>query len=159
MPDVSSMASPDPLTLLPHRFPLLLVDRITSVEPGKGARGIKTVTGNEWSTIGSTHDAGAQAMPHLLIVESLAQLSAAVLVTLLEGSEGAIGYFLGFSNVRFRGRAAPGDVLELSIELRQFKRGVCKTHGVARMGACDVVRADLTTIIRAADARERAALA
>ncbi len=159
MSEIRAPAIPDPLTLLPHRFPLLLVDRITSVQPGKGATGIKTVTGNEWSTIGSSHDAGAQAMPHLLIVEALAQLSAAVLVTLLEGSAGAIGYFLGFSNVRFRGRAAPGDVLQLSIELRQFKRGVCKTHGVARVGDCDVVRADLTTIIRAADAKERAALA
>jgi 3-hydroxyacyl-[acyl-carrier-protein] dehydratase len=98
-------------------------------------------------------------MPHLLIVEALAQLSAAVLVTLLEGSEGAIGYFLGINNVRCRGQAAPGDVLELSIELRQFKRGVCKTHGIARVGSLDVVRADLTTIIRVADAQTRAALA
>ena len=152
-------ALPDPLTLLPHRFPLLLVDRITSVEPGKRAAGLKTVTGNEWSTIGSTHDAGAQAMPHLLIVEALAQLSAAVLVTLLEDGAGAIGYFLGINNVRCRGRAAPGDVIELSIELRNFKRGVCRTHGVARVGDLDVVRADLTTIIRVADAKERAALA
>jgi 3-hydroxymyristoyl/3-hydroxydecanoyl-(acyl carrier protein) dehydratase len=149
---------PDPLTLLPHRFPLLLVDRIVAVEPGKHATGVKTVTGNEWCTIGSHHDAGAQAMPHLLIVEALAQLSAAVLVTLLEGSAGAIGYFLGFNHVRFRGRAAPGDVLSLEIELRQFRRGVCKTRGVAKIGDVDVVRADLTTIIRAADAKERAAL-
>lgn len=148
----------EPLTLLPHRFPLLLVDRITSVEPGKRATGVKTVTGNEWSSVGSSHDAGALEMPHLLIVEALAQLSAAVLVTLLEGSAGAIGYFLGINNVRFRGRAAPGDILDLSIELRQFKRGVCRTHGVARVGRTDIVRADLTTIIRVADARERAAL-
>ena len=149
---------PDPLTLLPHRFPLLLVDRITSVERGKRATGVKTVTGNEWSTIGSTHDAGAQAMPHLLIVEALAQLSAAVLVTLLEDGAGAIGYFLGINNVRCRGRAAPGDVIELSIELRNFKRGVCRTHGVARVGNMDVVRADLTTIIRVAGPKERAAI-
>ena len=149
---------PDPLTLLPHRFPLLLVDRITSVERGKRATGVKTVTGNEWSTIGSTHDAGAQAMPHLLIVEALAQLSAAVLVTLLEDGAGAIGYFLGINNVRCRGRAAPGDVIELSIELRNFLRGVCRTHGVARVGDMDVVRADLTTIIRAAGPKERAAI-
>ena len=149
---------PDPLMLLPHRFPLLLVDRITSVERGKRATGVKTVTGNEWSTIGSTHDAGAQAMPHLLIVEALAQLSAAVLVTLLEDGAGAIGYFLGINNVRCRGRAAPGDVIELSIELRNFKRGVCRTHGVARVGNMAVVRADLTTIIRVAGPKERAAI-
>jgi len=148
----------DPLTLLPHRFPLLLVDRITAVEPGKYATGVKVVTGNEWSSVGSNRDPAALEMPHLLIVEALAQLSAAVLVTLLEGSAGAIGYFLGITNVRFRGRAAPGDVLDLRIELRQFKRGVCKTRGVARVGSLDVVRADLTTIIRVADARERAAL-
>ena len=150
---------PEPLTLLPHRFPLLLVDRITSVEPGRRATGIKTVTGNEWSTIGSSRDAGAQAMPHLLIVEALAQLSAAVLVTLLEGSEGAIGYFLGFTNVRLRGRAAPGDVLDLSIDLQAFRRGICRTRGVARCGGVDIVRADLTTVIKVADAKERAALA
>jgi 3-hydroxyacyl-[acyl-carrier-protein] dehydratase len=148
----------EPLTLLPHRFPLLLVDRITAVEPGKRAAGVKTVTGNEWSSIGSSRDAAALEMPHLLIVEALAQLSAAVLVTLLDGSAGAVGYFLGISNVRFRGRAAPGDVLDLSIELRQFKRGVCKTRGIARVGAIEVVRADLTTIMRVADARERASL-
>lgn len=142
---------PDPLTLLPHRFPLLMVDRITAVEPGRRAAGIKTVTGNEWTSVGSSHDAGAQEMPHLLIVEALAQLSAALLVTLIEGGAGAIGYFLGINNVRCRGRAAPGDVLELSIELRNFKRGLCRTHGVARVGDLDVVRADLTTIIRAAE--------
>ena len=149
----------EPLTLLPHRFPLLLVDRITGVVPGERATGVKVVTGNEWCSIGSSGDPGAYQMPHLLIVEALAQLSAAVLVTLLQGSEGAIGYFLAISKVRFRGRAAPGDVLDLSIDVRQFKRGVCKTHGVARVGSLDVVRADLTTIIRVADAKERAALA
>lgn len=153
------MTPPDPLTLLPHRFPLLLVDRITEVVPGKRASGVKTVTGNEWSTIGSNGDVGAQAMPHLLIVEALAQLSAAVLVTLLTDQHGAIGYFLGINNVRCRGRAAPGDVLQLTIELRQFRRGVCKTHGVARIGGTDIVRADLTTIIRAADDAARTSIA
>ena len=154
----TATAAWEPLTLLPHRFPLLLVDRITSVVPGQRATGIKAVTGNEWSSIGSSGHGGAQAMPHLLIVEALAQLSAAVLVTLLEGSEGAIGYFLGISNVRFRSRAAPGDMLEMEIVLRQFKRGVCRTRGIARVNGVDVVRADLTTIIRVADAKERAAL-
>lgn len=154
----ATIATWEPQTLLPHRFPLLLVDRITGVEPGKRATGVKTVTGNEWSSVGSAGDDGPQAMPHLLIVEALAQLSAAVLVTLLHGSDGAIGYFLGISNVRFRGRAAPGDVLEMEIALRQFRRGVCRTRGVARVNGLDVVRAELTTIIRVADAKERAAL-
>lgn len=155
----SPVAPPlEPLTLLPHRFPLLLVDRITSVEPGKRATGVKTVTGNEWSSIGSNGDSAALEMPHLLIVEALAQLSAALLVTLIDGGSGAIGYFLGITNVRFRGRAAPGDVLDLTIDLQQFKRGICKTRGTARVGDVRIVQADLTTIMRVADARERAAL-
>ena len=144
---------PQPLTLLPHRFPLLLVDRITSVEPGKRATGVKTVTGNEWSSIGSNRDAAALEMPHLLIVEALAQLSAALLVTLIDGGAGSIGYFLGITNVRFRGRAAPGDVLDLTIDLLQYKRGVCRTRGSARVGTQEIVRADLTTIMKAASGR------
>ena len=145
--------NPEPLTLLPHRFPLLLVDRITSVEPGKRATGVKTVTGNEWSSIGSNRDAAALEMPHLLIVEALAQLSAALLVTLIDGGAGSIGYFLGITNVRFRGRAAPGDVLDLTIHLLQYKRGVCRTRGSARVGSQEIVRADLTTIMKAASGR------
>lgn len=139
----------DPMTLLPHRYPFLLLDRITDVEAGKSARGIKNVTGGEWC-VGETGGADrARDMPHLLIVESLAQLSAALFATLMVGAEGAVGYFMGIDRMRCRGRARPGDVLQLSITLRQFRRGVCKTHGVARVGTVDVVRADLTTILRA----------
>lgn len=153
MPSPATPPHPEPLTLLPHRFPLLLVDRITSVEPGKRATGVKTVTGNEWSSIGSYRDAAALEMPHLLIVEALAQLSAALLVTLIDGGAGSIGYFLGITNVRFRGRAAPGDVLDLTIDLLQYKRGVCRTRGFARVGTQEIVRADLTTIMKAASGR------
>jgi 3-hydroxyacyl-[acyl-carrier-protein] dehydratase len=143
MPDVI-----DPSVLLPHRFPFLLVDTIRVVEPGKRVIGTKAVTGSESSLIGPGAAGAVHAMPHLLIVEALAQLSAAILVALIEGKGGAIGYFVGIDRVRFRGAAMPGDIIDLSVELRQFRRGICRSHGVARVGPTQIVQADLTTILR-----------
>ncbi len=141
----------NPLTLLPHRYPFLLLDRITEVDAGKSAKGIKNVTGGEWC-MGERMISGDTAgdMPHLLIVESLAQLSAALFATLMEGSEGAVGYFMGIDRMRCRGRARPGDVLHLAITLTQFRRGVCKVRGEARVDGALLLRANLTTILRAA---------
>lgn len=68
----------DPRTILPHRYPFLLLDTIDEVHRGKRARGTKVVTGSEWLVIGTTGTNTLRAMPHLLIVEALAQLSAAV---------------------------------------------------------------------------------
>lgn len=142
----------DPSTLLPHRYPFLLVDRIDAVDPGKSAHGTKLVTGAEW-LIGHTRGAeGLRAMPHLLIVEALAQLSGAVLAGLVAESAGAIGYFLGINDARFRGEARPGDVLTLHVELRAYRRGLCRTYGVARVGTQRIVRAELTSVLRPADA-------
>lgn len=138
----------DPSTLLPHRYPFLLLDRIDAVEVGTRARGRKLVTGSEWSSIGTHGATPVRPMPHLLIVEALAQLSAAVLSGLLDGSAGAIGYFLGIHRARFRGEARPGDVLMLEVELLQFRRGICKTRGIARVNGARIVQADLTSIVR-----------
>ena len=69
----------DPLDLLPHRYPFLLVDRMRVIEPGRRAEGTKLVTGSEWSLIGPDANGTVHPMPHLLIVESLAQLSAAAM--------------------------------------------------------------------------------
>ena len=81
----------DPLSLLPHRYPFLLVDSIDEVEAGRSARGTKLVTGSEWLIVGTRETHVQRAMPHTLIVEALAQLSAAVMHGLLDGSAGAIG--------------------------------------------------------------------
>lgn len=149
---------PNVLELLPHRYPFLLVDAVTELDPGRRAVGVKRVTGNEWSA-GAPAGPGAVvgapgAVPHLLLVEALAQLSAAVLVGLVDGAAGAVGYFLGFERVRCRGAARPGDAVRLEVTLRQFRRGVCKTAGVASVGGAPLVRANLTTVVRAAGARD-----
>ena len=140
----------DPLQLLPHRYPFLLLDRIIEVEPGKRAVALKRVTGAEWSGAYPTGVGTAGAMPQLLLVEALAQLSAAIIVYLVEGSEGAIGYFTSMNHVRCRGAARPGDDVRLEVELKQFKRGICRTRGTAWVRDQCLVRADLTTIVRPA---------
>ncbi|MBL0937764.1 MAG: beta-hydroxyacyl-ACP dehydratase [Gemmatimonadaceae bacterium] len=139
----------DPRDLLPHRYPFLLLDRIESVQRGRRAVGIKQVTGSEWLIVGTRHGAAPRAMPHLLIVEALAQLSAAVVDGVHDYGPGAIGYFMGFDRVRFRGEAVPGDTLVLTVELLQFRRGICRTRGTATVDGRDLVRAHLTTVVRA----------
>jgi 3-hydroxyacyl-[acyl-carrier-protein] dehydratase len=142
------MSPPDVLALLAHRYPFLLLDRIVSLDPGRHAVGVKQITGGEWFCQAA---AGRLApMPNGLIVEALAQLSGAVLLDLVEAGEGedVVGYFLGFTGVRYRGEARAGEALRLEVTLRQFKRGICRTHGEAWVGSRRIVRADLTTVIR-----------
>jgi 3-hydroxyacyl-[acyl-carrier-protein] dehydratase len=146
---MSQLVAPiDPTKLLPHGFPFLLVDRISVAEPGRRVVGTKLVTGGEWTLVGSSREGKSMVMPHLLIVEALAQVSAALFVSLLPDSRDVIGYFMALDGVRFRGQAVAGDKLSLSVSLKQFRRGVCKTRGVATVGALRVVQADLTTVLR-----------
>lgn len=140
----------NPLDLLPHRYPLLLVDRIDLLEPGRRARGCKQVTGSEWQIIGTRDNTLSLAMPHTLIVEALAQLSAAVIADIEPAGGSMIGYFMGCEQVRFRGEAKPGDTIELMVELLRYRRGICRTRATARVDDSIVVRAVMTTIIRPA---------
>src|SRR4051812_11692931 len=101
--DATSDEWTDPLPVLDvlaHRYPFLLVDRLRVVEPGRRALGLKRITGSEW--LGNESSVPGGAMPGLLIVEALAQTSAAVLVGLLDGASGAIGYFAAANRVHFR---------------------------------------------------------
>ena len=143
-------AFPDVLDLLPHRFPFLLVDRITALDPGRRAEGLKRLTGGEWFLGEASldpHPPADPTMPNGLVVEALAQLSAAVLIGLVDNAAGAVGYFMGLDRVRYRGTARAGDDLRLGVELRQFRRGVCRLHGDAWVGDRRIVRADLTIVV------------
>ncbi|MFL5579470.1 MAG: 3-hydroxyacyl-ACP dehydratase FabZ family protein [Gemmatimonadaceae bacterium] len=158
MPFGESPAAPLPqvMGMLAHRYPFLLVDRITRVEHGKRVEGVKLVTADEWLCRGR-QEAGSPAvplaMPNLLVIEAIAQLTGAILLGLVEGSAGAIGYFVGFEGVRFRGEAHPGEELRLEAELVSFRRGICRTRGAAWVGGKRIVRARLTTVIRTAAGR------
>jgi 3-hydroxyacyl-[acyl-carrier-protein] dehydratase len=142
---VTAATLPDVLDLLPHRAPFLLVDRLTRVDPGRRAEGVKRITGDEWCMRG----APGQPFPATLVLEALAQLSAGVMSGLADAPEGAVGYFMGLSHVKIRGEVLVGDTLEMRCTLVQFRRGICRTRGEAFVDGRRVVRAELTTIIRA----------
>jgi 3-hydroxymyristoyl/3-hydroxydecanoyl-(acyl carrier protein) dehydratase len=137
---------PSVLELLAHRYPFLLVDRIIELDPGVRVVGTKRVTSAEWFMQGST--TGVIAMPGTLIVEALAQTSGALLLGLANDPATIVAYFMGFSQVRFRGHARPGDELRLEVRLRQFRRGICRTHGRASVNGRELVRADMTVVVR-----------
>ena len=109
--------------IIPHRYPMLLVDRIIEIEEGRRAVGIKNVTANEWFFEG--HFPGQKIMPGVLIVEALAQTAA---VCLLKGVEagGKSPLFAGIESMRFRRPVVPGDQLRLEFTLEKMRGSIGK---------------------------------
>ncbi len=99
---------------LPHRYPMLLVDRVTEMELGKSITAYKNITTNEPYLIG--HFPGKQIMPGVLIVEAMAQASGILGFKTMnkKPEDGSIYYFVGADNLRFKRPAVPGDQLILS---------------------------------------------
>lgn len=130
--------------ILPHRYPFLLVDRITEVEPGKSAKGIKCVSANEMQFMG--HFPQKQVMPGVLIIEALAQVGA---VSILSEDEnrGKLVFFGGIKNARFKNQVIPGDVLELSCEIVSRKGPVGIGRATAKVGDKIAAVAELTFAI------------
>jgi len=127
--------------ILPHRFPFLLIDRVTAAEPGKSLTAIKNVTFNEQFFQG--HFPESPVMPGVLIVEAMAQ-ACGVLAVLSQGStkrrEGEITLFAGLDNVRFKRQVVPGDQLVFDVELLAHRRGIGKFNTTAKVNgelACE----------------------
>jgi 3-hydroxyacyl-[acyl-carrier-protein] dehydratase len=114
--------------IIPHRFPFLLVDRITELVPGQRAVGLKQVSTGEPFFAG--HFPGYPVMPGVLIVEALAQVGAIALLT-TDDFKGKLALFAGIDNVRFRRQVKPGDSLVLSVELGQIRRSIGTGTGTA----------------------------
>ena len=130
--------------ILPHRYPFLLVDRITECEPGKSAKGIKCVSANEQQFVG--HFPGRQVMPGVLIIEALAQTGAVALLS-EEKNRGRIALFGGIKSAKFKRQVIPGDVLELSCEIIASKGPVGIGKAEAYVGGQLAVSAELTFAI------------
>ena len=112
--------------LLPHRYPFLLVDRVTDFQEGESVTAYKNVSGNEEFFNG--HFPNKAIMPGVLITEALAQVSA-ILGFLTTGNRAKDGYlylFAGLDNVRFKRQVVPGDQLQLTATLVSGKRGIFK---------------------------------
>ena len=130
--------------ILPHRYPFLLVDRITECEPGKSAKGIKCVSANEQQFVG--HFPGKQVMPGVLIIEALAQTGAVALLS-EEKNKGRIALFGGIKSAKFKRQVIPGDVLELSCEIIASKGPVGIGKAEAYVCGQLAVSAELTFAI------------
>ena len=111
--------------ILPHRYPFLLVDKITEFEEGKRMKGIKNVTANEPQFTG--HFPGNPIMPGVLITEALAQVGAVMLLSMPE-NKGKLGVFTGINNFKFRRQVVPGDTLVLEAELLTYRHGMGKAQ-------------------------------
>ncbi len=121
------------MELIPHRYPILLVDRIIEYTPGVSAVGLKNVTFNEPHFMG--HFPAWPVMPGVLIVEAMAQTSACLVVkTLGDEAKGKIVYFMTIDEARFRKPVVPGDQLHIHVEVIQNRRNVWKFRGMAKVG-------------------------
>ncbi|AMQ21855.1 3-hydroxyacyl-ACP dehydratase FabZ [Geobacillus sp. JS12] len=115
-------------SIIPHRYPFLLVDRILEIEEGKRAVGIKNVSANEAFFAG--HFPEYPVMPGVLIVEALAQVGAVVLLQ-SEENRGRLAFFAGIDNCRFKKQVKPGDQLRLEVEILRARGAIGKGKGIA----------------------------
>ena len=125
---------------LPHRYPMLLVDRIVEFEAGKRIVGIKNVTINEPFFQG--HYPHHPVMPGVLQIEAMAQVGG---LLMLEGEEthGKLVYFVTLDNVKWRRPVTPGDQLVFEVEVLQIKRHTCRMRGTGRVDGHLVVEAEM----------------
>jgi 3-hydroxyacyl-[acyl-carrier-protein] dehydratase len=120
----------DILRVLPHRYPFLLVDRITALEPGVKASGFKNVTINEPFFQG--HFPGEPVMPGVLIVEALAQVGAAAVLSMPE-NRSKLALFTGIDKFRFKQIVRPGDRIEMTVTMTGLRRNIGKGEAEARV--------------------------
>jgi 3-hydroxyacyl-[acyl-carrier-protein] dehydratase len=134
-------------SIIPHRYPFLLVDKVTELESGKRAVGLKNVTVNEPFFQG--HFPGYPVMPGVLIVEALAQVGA-VAVLSMEENRGKIAFFAGIDEFRFKDQVKPGDTLTLEVELTRVRGSIGKGHGTAKVNGKVVAEGGLLFALSAA---------
>lgn len=141
------------MALLPHRFPMLLVDRVIDMIPGQSATGIKAVTINEPFFAG--HFPARPIMPGVLIVEALAQTAGVLAIHTARARAAAAGepqgdklvYFMAIDNAKFRTPVEPGCLLHLKVEVVQDRGRIAKFNGRAEIDGKLAAEASFTAMI------------
>ena len=138
------------MEMIPHRFPMLMVDRVVDMVPDKSAIGIKNVTINEPHFQG--HFPQFPIMPGVLIVEAMAQTSGALVVkTLGAKAEGKIVFFMSIDEAKFRKPVVPGDALYIHVTVIKGRGAIWKFKGVAKVDDNVHAEAIFTAMIMNAD--------
>ncbi|WP_306025562.1 3-hydroxyacyl-ACP dehydratase FabZ [Oceaniradius stylonematis] len=141
----------DILKALPHRYPMLLVDRIVNIDGLDSAVGIKNVTYNEPHFMG--HFPGNPIMPGVLIIEGLAQTAGAIGIKSLGMDKPALVYFMSIDKAKFRKPVVPGDVLEYHVRLIKRRGSICRYECIAKVAGDMVAEAELTAMLSPNDAK------
>ncbi len=129
------------LGVLPHRYPMLLVDRIVEVQGQERIVGIKNVTFDEPFFQG--HFPGRPVMPGVLIVEAMAQVGGMLLIGAVEQPETKLVYFMSLDNVKFRRPVVPGDQVRFELDMLQFRGRTCRMRGVGYVDGQIVAEAEM----------------
>ncbi|WP_417836655.1 3-hydroxyacyl-ACP dehydratase FabZ [Thalassospira tepidiphila] len=135
------------LEMIPHRYPFLLIDKVIDIETDVRATGIKNVTMNEPQFTG--HFPQQPIMPGVLIIESMAQTAAILVVqTLGADAEGKLVYFMSIDNARFRKPVTPGDVMHIHVSKKQSRGPVWKFESQVKVDGQVVAEATIAAMIR-----------
>ena len=128
-------------SILPHRYPFLLVDRITEFEPDKRIVGIKNVSLNERYL---SHQPGEPpALPPTILTECIAQVGAILILSKPENRQ-KLPFFMGIDRVRYRRAVYPGDVIEIEARVKRLRKRVGQLEGLARVNGRIVVKGTMT---------------
>jgi UDP-3-O-[3-hydroxymyristoyl] N-acetylglucosamine deacetylase/3-hydroxyacyl-[acyl-carrier-protein] dehydratase len=133
------------MTILPHRYPFLMVDKITHLEPSQLVVGVKNITFNEPQFSG--HFPGSPIMPGVLITEAMAQCGGVLLLSATPNPQNYLVYFMSIDNVRFRRPVKPGDCLVLVAKALRIRSKVSHVHGDAYVGDELVAEGDFMAMI------------
>ena len=134
------------MEMIPHRYPMLMIDQVTEMIPDKSAIGIKNVSINEPQFQG--HFPNHPIMPGVMLVESMAQTAAVLVVhTLGPEAEGKLVYFMSIDNARFRKPVVPGDKLFVNVEKLRSRELVWKFNGKVLVSNKLVAEADFTAMV------------
>ena len=136
------------LKQLPHRYPILLVDRVLSLEKGKTIQALKNVTINEPFFTG--HFPHRPVMPGVLMLEAMAQVAALLAFDTMgvTPDDKMVYYFAGIDGARFKRPVEPGDQLVMDVTLDRMKAGIFKFKGVTRVGDQVACEAELMCTMR-----------
>jgi 3-hydroxyacyl-[acyl-carrier-protein] dehydratase len=130
---------------IPHRYPILLVDRVIELVPRQRVVAIKNVTITEPFFQG--HFPGAPVMPGVLVIEAMAQAGAVLLLTDIPDRASKLVYFTGIDSARFRRPVVPGDQVRLTVEVVKLRARTCKMRGQADVDGELVAEAEIMSAL------------